>query len=401
MTDRAAIYLPDAAGPRAAAARVAGRAMLVRTLLTCQRAGVRQVGLAAPFRDPALETLIDSDRRLRAVVVWLDRLPAGETRRWRREPLLLLPPNVLLDPPSLERLLAHRDPGEGIALEESKGSPWSILLAPPALVAAVWERLVAGAPLGEELESRVRQGRMTLVATQGFFVPVLDERSRSEAEAVLYRGLGIGADSRVDRVINRRCSRWLTRLLIRLPVTPNQVTLLSLGLGLAAGWMLWAATPGSALVGLLFYLAAVVVDHSDGEVARLTFQESAFGEWLDFATDTATHAVLVLGMGVTASRVGGGFGGTPMVVAGVGAALGVVLSALSARFLPEAPRREERLSTVLKGLGTRDLFYVVLLVFIAGLWQAPGALPVLVGLLAVGSQGYWVTCLVRRWVTGR
>ncbi len=396
MSPRAVIYLPDATSRAAAASQVAGRAMLVRTLLTAERGGVRQIGISACLRDPAAEARIAANPRLRASVVWLDRLRAEEALKWRRGALLLLPANVLLDPLSVRRLLAERDPGEGIALEESKGSLSPILLAPAALSAALWDRLVEGAPLGDELELKVRQGRMTLVVGAGFFVPVMDEASRSEAEATLFRSLGIGADSRVDRMINRRCSRWLTRFLIRLPVTPNQVTLLSLALGLAAAWTLWSATPASALAGLVLYMLAVIVDHTDGEVARLTFQESAFGEWLDFATDTTIHAGLVLGMGVTASR----FGGSVMVLAGACAALGVILSALFARFLPEKTGREEQLATVLKGLGTRDLFYVVLLAFLLGLWYAPQVLPILVGLLAVGSQGYWLTCLTR-WVIRR
>ncbi|MBI4588364.1 MAG: CDP-alcohol phosphatidyltransferase family protein [Candidatus Rokubacteria bacterium] len=397
MTDRAVVYLPDPTSRAAAAAQVAGRAMLLRTLMTAERAGVCQIALPALFRDQTIQAMIDAHSGLRTSVVWLDRLGTDAARTWSGGRLLLLPPNVLLDPLSLRRLLEGRDPGGGIALEESKGSPWPILLAPPALSASLWERLVEGAALGEDLETELRQGRMTLVAGAGFFLPVLDEASRNEAEATLYRSLGIRADSRVDQLINRRCSRWLTRLLIRFPVTPNQVTLLSLAFGLAAAWMLWSATPASALVGLILYMLAVVVDHSDGEVARLTFQESAFGEWLDFSIDTVVHALLVLSMGVTASRVGG----RVMLFAGVCTAFGVILSALFARLLPEAPGREERLSTLLKGLGTRDLFYVVLLAFILSLWQAPKALPILVGLLAVGSQGYWLTCLARRWVTRR
>ena len=327
---RAVIYLPDPTSRAAAATQVAGRAMLVRTLMTAERAGVSRIGVPACLRDAAVEARIATNPRLSAAVAWLDRLDAEGARRWSGGPLLLLPANVLLDPLSVRRLLAARDPGDGIALEESKGSFSPILLAPPALSAAIWDHLVQGAPLGDELELRVRQGRMTLVVGAGFFVPVLDEATRSQAEATLFRSLGISADSRVDRMINRRCSRWLTRLLILLPVTPNQVTLLSLALGLGAAWMLWSATQASALVGLALYMLAVVVDHSDGEVARLTFQESAFGEWLDFTTDTVTHAGLVLGMGVTASHVGG----SVMVLAGACAALGVILSALFARFLP-------------------------------------------------------------------
>ena len=389
MTPLAAVYIPDSTCRTAAASQVAGRAMLVRTLLTAERAGVSRIGVPACLREAAVEARIAASPGLRAAVVWLDRLDAVEARGWSGGPLLLLPANVLLDPLSVRRLLAARDPGDGIALEESKGSLSPILLAPPVLTAAIWDRLVEGAPLGDELELMVRQGRMTLMLGAGFFVPVLDEATRGEAEATLFRSLGIDADSRVDLMINRRCSRWLTGLLIRLPVNPNQVTLLSLALGLGAAWMLWFATQASALAGVALYMLAVVVDHSDGEVARLTFQESAFGEWLDFTADTVIHAALVLGMGVTASRVGG----SAMVLAGAGAAFGVILSALSARFLPEGAAREERLATVLKRLGTRDLFYMVLVAFLLGLWFAPHLLPVLVGLLAVGSQGYWLTCL--------
>lgn len=394
MIDRAVVYLPDSTSRAAAATQVAGRAILLRTLLTADRAGVGRIGLPALLRDRATEARIAADLRLRASVTWLDQLGPAEARAWSHGPLLLLPANVLLDSTSLRRLLAERDPGGGVALEESKGSPWPILLAPPALSAPLWESLVAGTPLGEHLETEVRQGRMTLVAGAGFLVPVLDEVSRGAAEATLFRSLGIRADSRVDRLINRRCSLRLTRFLIRFPVTPNQVSLLSLGLGLAAAWMLWAATPASALAGLVLYLLAVVADHSDGEVARLTFQESAFGEWMDFTIDTVIHALLVLAMGVTASRVAG----TVMALAGAAAAFGVILSALFARLLPEAPGREERLSTLLKGLGTRDLFYPVLLAFILSLWQAPAALPFLVGVLALGSQAYWLTCLARHWI---
>ncbi len=391
MTSRAVVYLPDPTSRTTAATQVAGRAMLLRTLMTLARAGVSRVGLPGLLREPTIEATISADWRLRDAVVWLDRLAPGEGAAWRAGPLLLLPPNVLLDPPSLRKLLASREAGEGIALEESKGSPWPILLAPPALSAALWERLAEGAPLGDDLDVQLRQGGMTLVAGAGFFVPVLDDASRSEAEATLFRSLGIWADSRVDRVINRRCSRWLTRLLIRLPVTPNQVTLVSLGFGLAAAWELWGATPASALAGLILYMLAVVVDHSDGEVARLTFQESTFGEWLDFTVDTVIHALLVLGMGVTASRTGGRW----MLPAGAAAAFGVILSAFFARYLPETSSKDEQLGGLLKGLGTRDVFYLVLLAFIVSVWRAPRALPALVTLLALGSQGYWLTCLAR------
>jgi phosphatidylglycerophosphate synthase len=391
MSDRAVVYLPDPSSRQAAAFRIAGRPVLFRTLMTLVRAGIRRIGLPGSLRGDASD-LLRSDDRLRSAIVWLDSLPDAERIAWAKDPLLLVPVNVLLDPSSIGRVLNAPGSSEGIALEESKGTLSPVLLTPPDLVALLWDRLAPGLPLGEELDIHLRQNRVSLVPGGGFMLPVTDAVSRRHAESTLYRSLGTEADSRVDLLINRRCSRVLTRLLVRFPVTPNQVSLTSLALGLSGAWGFWWATPTSALLGLILYMLAVVFDHSDGEIARLTFQESAFGEWLDFSIDTLIHTLLVLGMGFTAQAVGG----RPAVAAGAMAAFGVLMSALFARLLSREENGERRLAGLLRSLGNRDLFYLVLGAFIGSLWLAPQFLPLLVWILAVGSQAYWLACLARR-----
>jgi len=150
-------------------------------------------------------------------------------------------------------------------------------------------------------------------------------------------------------------------------------------------------------LGLLFYMGAVVLDHSDGELARLTFQESKVGQVLDVTVDTLTTMLLVLGMAATASAVGGPL----MLVLGALAAGGVMLSSLLANFLLPRVDRPRRLGRVLLRLGTRDPFYLVLASFIFFLWKAQWLLPHLIGLLAVGSQAYWLTCLAQRRLAAR
>lgn len=391
MPDVAIVYLPEPLSHEAAALRIAGRSLLFRTLMTLARAGIRRIGLPGVLRDEKCEL----PPGLSSAIAWLDRLAPDERTAWTRNRPLLLPVNVLLDPVSLGRLLSAPESPDGIALEESKGTLFPVLLPPGDLLTSLWDRLVAGAPLGDELDIHLRQNRMTLVSGSGVMIPVTDRASREHAESVLYGSLGTEADSRVDLLINRRCSRLLTRLLVRLPVTPNQVSLLSLFLGLSGASGFWWATPTSALLGIILYMLAVVADHSDGEIARLTFQESALGEWLDFSIDTLIHALLVLGMGFTAQAAGG-----PLAVAAGGvAAFGIVLSALFARLLFRDAAGDGRVGRLLRGLGNRDFFYLVLVAFIAGLWLAPGSLPFLVGMLALGSQAYWLTCLVRRGMT--
>ncbi len=111
----------------------------------------------------------------------------------------------------------------------------------------------------------------------------------ARAEKALEATLGIAVDSGVDRYLHRRGSRWISRLLVRTPVAPNHVSLVSLAIGLVAIWCFWHATPASALLGVLVYALACIVDHADGEIARLTFQESRLGANLDWTIDTIIH----------------------------------------------------------------------------------------------------------------
>ena len=72
-------------------------------------------------------------------------------------------------------------------------------------------------------------------------------------------------DGLTDRFVHRPCARPLVRLLMRLPVTPNAVTLAGLVLGVMAAAQFWYATPQSAMFGLLLFFLQAVVDHADGE----------------------------------------------------------------------------------------------------------------------------------------
>jgi phosphatidylglycerophosphate synthase len=189
-------------------------------------------------------------------------------------------------------------------------------------------------------------------------------------------------------LLHRRCSRWITRFLVRTDLTPNHVSLASLAIGLAAIWCFWPATPGSAFAGVLLYALACIVDHADGELARLTFQESRFGASLDWTIDTLIHAGLVLGIGLTA-------GGPAMLVVGLLGAAGVTLSALFARYLPHEIEIGPTVGGVLRNIANRDLFYLLLLGAATLRLLAPGLVGVAAVVVAVGSQAYWVGCLAR------
>jgi phosphatidylglycerophosphate synthase len=182
--------------------------------------------------------------------------------------------------------------------------------------------------------------------------------------------------------VHRRLSRPLTRAAVALGIGPNPISVASGVLGLAAAAAFAGGGAGAAVAGLALYLTAVVLDHSDGEVARLTLTESAVGEWLDIAVDTVVHAALVLALGVAAARLTG-----DGLAAGIAAAAGVVISAAVGKLWPPAtaPRRD-----LLDRLSSRDGFYAMLLLFLALRLGAPGWLPALLGVVAAGTHAYWV-----------
>ncbi|HKW96020.1 MAG TPA: CDP-alcohol phosphatidyltransferase family protein, partial [Methylomirabilota bacterium] len=261
-------------------------------------------------------------------------------------------------------------------------------LVPTTVIGSLWGDLSAGRPVGAPLTQCLRETAAEDREATGPYLLLRDPSDLPRAEAALESNLGIPADSGADRYLHRRGSRWITRLLVRTPVTPNQVSLLSLAIGLGAIWCFWRATPASALLGILVYAFATVVDHADGELARLTFQESAFGANLDWTIDTIIHAGIVLGIGVTAS-------GPLMVAIGVLGAAGVTLSALFARSLPREIAVGPTVGGVLKNIANRDLFYLLLLGVTVLRWLAPVLLGVAAVVVAVGSQVYWVGCVAR------
>lgn len=385
----AVLYLPDLHSHLLAARPVAGRSLTLRAVAAAARAGAVTVAIPDGLRNLDLERELKRTRGLAGAVRWLDGSVAADDVAGSAGPCLLLPASTLVDARTLRALCDSPAGAAGAVVEESAAGGAPVLLAPADLAIKLWDRLATGQPLGEELTHHVEVAHPTAVSAASPLVTVRDGRGLADAEAALYRGLGTEDDSAVDRIIHRRCSHRITRQLVRTPAMPNHVSLASLALGCGAIWAFWRGSAASAALGVILYALATVADHSDGELARLTLQESNFGARLDWAIDTLIHSMLVLAMAVSAGP------GPAMIVVGAAGAVGVTLSALLARSLPHQLKLGATAEGVLRNMGNRDLFYVLLLGFVLLRWQLPALLPALALLVAVGSQWYWIACLAR------
>jgi phosphatidylglycerophosphate synthase len=124
---------------------------------------------------------------------------------------------------------------------------------------------------------------------------VSTSEDRQSAERKLDRWLVKPTDGIFARM-NRRISIPISRQLIRFPITPNMVSIFTLGVGFASGAVFARGGYWSTLLGAFLCLWASILDGCDGEVARLTLQESDFGCWLETACDYIFYLFLFVGM---------------------------------------------------------------------------------------------------------
>ena len=124
---------------------------------------------------------------------------------------------------------------------------------------------------------------------------VSSEEDRLLAEQKLDQWLFKSTDGVFARM-NRKVSIPISRQLIKFPITPNMVSLFTLGVSFLAGAFFALGGRGNMCLGAILSVFASILDGCDGEVARLTFQDSAFGCWLETVCDYLYYVFIFAGM---------------------------------------------------------------------------------------------------------
>lgn len=94
----------------------------------------------------------------------------------------------------------------------------------------------------------------------------------------------------------RKFSKLITKLAVKIHITPNQVTTLSLGIGLYSAYLFARGSFWSILMGALVLQLSIIIDCVDGELARYTRRFSELGRWLDAVTDRVKEYMALLGL---------------------------------------------------------------------------------------------------------
>jgi len=157
-------------------------------------------------------------------------------------------------------------------------------------------------PAGSPPPAGVRVERADVIAG----IELVDDAARRRAEWAVIRRMNKSFEGPVDALINWRFSMRITRVLAQrsLAVTPNHVTITAILVGLAAVWL--ASRAGYARFALAGVLLEVnsILDSCDGELARLRFQYSKLGQWLDNLSDDLVDNLFIVAVG---AGLGGGW----------------------------------------------------------------------------------------------
>ena len=100
----------------------------------------------------------------------------------------------------------------------------------------------------------------------------------------------------------RHLSAYVTPVLVRLPVTPNQATAISLMLGLGACWFAFLGGFERLLASAVLLVLSYVFDNCDGEIAHIKNQRSEFGAKFDSFVDWIVHALFFAALGAGVFR---------------------------------------------------------------------------------------------------
>jgi phosphatidylglycerophosphate synthase len=171
---------------------------------------------------------------------------------------------------------------------------------------------------GQVAAGQIAAGRIDVEAWHDASTP----EARRGAERLLYRSLRKPVDGFIARNVNRHVSLAVTRLIIGTGITPNMMTVVANAVGALGVWFVAQATWTSIAIGAFLVQMQSILDGCDGELARLKFKSSRFGEWFDNVLDDSVNVAFGAALGHATSVL---TGQTIWWWLGLGAAAGFTL----------------------------------------------------------------------------
>jgi 1L-myo-inositol 1-phosphate cytidylyltransferase / CDP-L-myo-inositol myo-inositolphosphotransferase len=385
-----AVIVESGAGALSPLTQFGGLSLIKRTVLSAQKTGAKVCYLAlAREHEDILQRELQNDPRITSQLIWRSVFSGQVAQADPHEQCFIVPIDTVFRHPTIHELSRHSR-GKAITVAESTELPL-LALIPVAELPLLIAELQQGKTWYDTTPVR-QSSRVQSPAGQSLFLQRLTPSTALAAtEHSLLLSLENPRDGQVDTYFNRKLSRHITRWLLRTPLTPNQVTLLSCLVGILGALCFFPGGYWGPVLGALLLQFSVVLDCCDGEIARVKFMESPVGDFLDIVCDTVVSIAIFLGIGVAVWTNGASH--LALLLAGLLALGGL----LAFPFVTLAEKTEiaaeghdswenRTIKTLLSSLTTRDFSVVVVASAVAGQlsWFLWGA--------AFGAHVFWL-CL--------
>jgi len=129
-----------------------------------------------------------------------------------------------------------------------------------------------------------------------FCFRIASRADSKKAERYLLNTARKPTDGFFSRHFNRPISLFLTRQLIKLNMTPIQLSVSSFLVGLMSVWFIGKGGHSNSVLGALLFEFASIFDGCDGENARLTFRATKTGALLDIICDAVIFVLFFLSL---------------------------------------------------------------------------------------------------------
>jgi phosphatidylglycerophosphate synthase/uncharacterized membrane protein YbhN (UPF0104 family) len=410
------LYFPyDKAVSVPPSARLAGLPLAERVIRSARRAGYTRLILWLPEGMGAKDGAAARDARLPHLLRTLDSgiTVATTEEEWRQSltelgpsaPVTAIGAGTVVSPALLADARTLRvEPGTVRDVAAGPGWPDSGVLRLTAAVAASPRRVAGELARRRERPCPLPSGTDVSEGRARLALRVTTPPDLVEAEQTIRRSSYKDTDAAIAR-FNRRMSLPISIALIPTPLTANQLSVMLVAIGFYSAWLFSTGHYVAGVLGAFLSLAASVLDGCDGEIARLKYQESALGCWIETFGDYSYYIAIFVGLTIGAVRRTSweGFywiGGLALTGTLIGFALLIYLRARITAGQPEKlhtiarerfqaePALWSRIIWRLSVVATRAAMPYGIMVF--ALFDL---LPGIVILAALGANIYWV-CIV-------
>jgi phosphatidylglycerophosphate synthase len=280
---------------------LAGLGLALRAALGLGQLGARRIVLIVTPRDAGLARSWREDVRVGAEVQELE-VAEGQAP-WRSltshvdRRFVLCRYDWVLDPAILRELLGRPLPKLVGALARKGTRPVGALVGEPELLSRVH---------GEDLHGLASRKDIGVWDVGDRWAYAIDEpEGRRRALKALFDACRKPVDGVVSRHLNRHVSLFISRLLVNTPVTPNMMTVATFAVSVVAAGFALDGGYGTTLIAAALMQLNSILDGCDGELARVRFQGSKLGQWLDTIGDDASNVIFWVALAVGASKLPG------------------------------------------------------------------------------------------------